>query len=106
MPLTPKGKKILRAMQREYGPVRGKAVFYASLNKGRIEGTEAAGGVMSGEPLADAGSPVDPSQGRLAPRRLICVRVLEPPRNRWVPNQRRKSCESPTRTDTSGAHCY
>ncbi len=44
MPLTPKGKKILRAMQREYGPAKGKAVFYASINKGLITGVEAAGG--------------------------------------------------------------
>lgn len=44
MPLTPKGKKILRAMRLEYGPARGKAVFYASLNKGRIEGAETAPG--------------------------------------------------------------
>lgn len=41
MPLTPKGRKILRAMQQEYGPVKGKAVFYASINKGLIAGAEA-----------------------------------------------------------------
>ena len=40
MPLTPKGRKILANMQREYGPARGKAVFYASINKGLIEGAE------------------------------------------------------------------
>jgi len=40
MPLTPKGKKILRNMQREYGPGKGKAVFYASVNKGLIKGAE------------------------------------------------------------------
>lgn len=44
MPLTPKGRKILRAMQQEYGPAKGKAVFYASINKGLITGAEAAGG--------------------------------------------------------------
>lgn len=43
MPLTPKGKKILRAMQREYGPIKGKAVFYASINKGLISGAEGGG---------------------------------------------------------------
>ena len=42
MPLTPKGRKILRNMQREYGSARGKAVFYASINKGLIEGAEVA----------------------------------------------------------------
>lgn len=47
MPLTPKGKKILRHMQLEYGPEKGRAVFYASINKGRIRGAEAAGGPRS-----------------------------------------------------------
>ena len=41
MPLTPKGRKILHHMRQEYGPVKGKAVFYASINKGLIEGAEA-----------------------------------------------------------------
>ena len=38
MPLTPKGKKILAAMKSEYGPKKGKSVFYASENKGAIKG--------------------------------------------------------------------
>jgi hypothetical protein len=38
MPLTKKGKKILRAMRKEYGKKRGASVFYASANKGRISG--------------------------------------------------------------------
>lgn len=36
MPLTAKGRKILRQMQQEYGPEKGKQVFYAARNKGRI----------------------------------------------------------------------
>jgi hypothetical protein len=40
MPLTPKGKKILRAMQKEYGAGKGRSVFYASINKGLIKGAE------------------------------------------------------------------
>jgi hypothetical protein len=40
MPLTPKGRKILRNMQKEYGTEQGKAVFYASRNKGIIKGVE------------------------------------------------------------------
>jgi len=39
MPLTKKGKKILRSMKKEYGPERGKQVFYASQNAGKITGT-------------------------------------------------------------------
>lgn len=41
MPLTPKGRKILRQMQQEYGTEKGRAVFYASINKGRLQGVEA-----------------------------------------------------------------
>jgi len=39
MPLTPKGKKILGHMKKEYGSKRGKSVFYASQQKGTIKGT-------------------------------------------------------------------
>jgi len=42
MPLTAKGRKILREMQREYGPVKDKSVFYAAINKGVIKGAERA----------------------------------------------------------------
>ena len=40
MPLTDKGKKILGSMESEYGPKRGKSVFYASINAGKIKGAE------------------------------------------------------------------
>lgn len=40
MPLTAKGKKIMSSMKSEYGSDKGKKVFYASLNKGRIKGVE------------------------------------------------------------------
>ena len=39
MPLTEKGNKIMSAMVKEYGPEKGKQVFYASQNKGTITGT-------------------------------------------------------------------
>jgi hypothetical protein len=42
MPLTKKGKKIMAAMKSEYGPKKGKEVFYASQNKGIIKGTHFA----------------------------------------------------------------
>lgn len=38
MPLTTKGKKIMKAMQKKYGAKKGKQVFYASANKGKIKG--------------------------------------------------------------------
>lgn len=38
MPLTKKGEKIKRAMQKQYGKDKGRAVFYASENKGTIKG--------------------------------------------------------------------
>jgi len=40
MPLTPKGEKILRNMIDEYGPRKGREVFYASINAGKIKGAE------------------------------------------------------------------
>ncbi len=40
MPLTKKGKKIYKAMQDEYGPKKGKEVFYAGKNKGTIENVD------------------------------------------------------------------
>ena len=36
MPLTPKGREIMSAMYKEYGKKKGKKVFYASRNKGKI----------------------------------------------------------------------
>jgi hypothetical protein len=38
MPLTKKGKKIYRAMRKQYGKKKGRSVFYASANKGTISG--------------------------------------------------------------------
>lgn len=40
MPLTKKGKTIMKAMKKEYGKEKGKGVFYASRNKGTIKGVE------------------------------------------------------------------
>ena len=42
MPLTKKGKKIMSAMKKEYGPKKGESVFYASKNKKKIKGVEKA----------------------------------------------------------------
>jgi hypothetical protein len=42
MPLTPKGKKILASMKKEYGGKKGTSVFYASANKGKIKGVHGA----------------------------------------------------------------
>ena len=38
MPLTEKGKKILRKMIEEYGKKKGKSVFYAMENEGKLKG--------------------------------------------------------------------
>lgn len=40
MPLTHKGKKIMHAMEDEYGKEKGEGIFYASKNKGTIKGVE------------------------------------------------------------------
>ena len=44
MPLTEKGRKIFGAMQEEYGAEKGKNVFYASENAGKIKGVHYAKG--------------------------------------------------------------
>jgi hypothetical protein len=38
MPLTDKGKKILKQMQNKYGKEKGRKVFYASINSGKLKG--------------------------------------------------------------------
>lgn len=43
MPLTEKGKKIKKAMKKQYGSKKGEEVFYASQNKGTITGTHKKG---------------------------------------------------------------
>ena len=40
MPLTPKGKKIKKNMEKEYGKKKGTSIFYASINKGKVTGAE------------------------------------------------------------------
>jgi len=40
MPLTKKGKKIMGALQQEYGPKRGRSIFYAMKNAGEIKSVE------------------------------------------------------------------
>jgi hypothetical protein len=39
MPLTKKGKKIMKSMKKQYGK-EAKAVFYASKNKGLIKNVD------------------------------------------------------------------
>ena len=38
MPLTDKGKKILRALKDQYGAKKGEEVFYAMESSGKIKG--------------------------------------------------------------------
>ena len=40
MPLSAKGKKIMTNMKKEYGSEKGKQVFYASRNAGKIKGVD------------------------------------------------------------------
>jgi hypothetical protein len=44
MPQTKKGKKIMSAMKKQYGEKKGKAVYFASIVKGKIKGAEGKGG--------------------------------------------------------------
>lgn len=40
MPLTTKGKKIKKALSKEYGDKKGESIFYAMRNAGKITGVE------------------------------------------------------------------
>ena len=40
MPLTKKGKEIMKSMGKTYGSKKGKQVFYASKNAGKISGVD------------------------------------------------------------------
>ena len=40
MPLTNKGEKIMKSMQRTYGGKKGEQVFYATANAGKIRDVE------------------------------------------------------------------
>ena len=40
MPLNKKGKKIKKAMVKQYGKKKGNAVFYAMENSGKIKGVK------------------------------------------------------------------
>ena len=40
MPLTEKGKKIMKSRKKQYGKKKGETVFYASKNKGKIKGVD------------------------------------------------------------------
>lgn len=40
MPLTAKGKKIRKALTKEYGAKKGESIFYAMRNAGKIVGVE------------------------------------------------------------------
>jgi hypothetical protein len=42
MPLTEKGEKIMASMKSQYGEKRGKEVFYASKNAGKLTGVDTA----------------------------------------------------------------
>ena len=38
MPLNKKGKKIKKAMEKQYGTKKGASIFYAMENKGKLKG--------------------------------------------------------------------
>lgn len=53
-PLTAKGREIMSNMEREYGNKEGERVFYATRNKGKISGVDAANaGVPQGRWATD-----------------------------------------------------
>jgi len=58
MPLNKKGKKIKRAMTKQYGKKKGKKVFYAMENSGKLRKvTKAKGGMDASQPDFGGGTP-------------------------------------------------
>lgn len=62
MPLTSKGEKIEKNMEKEYGPKKGEEVFYASKNKGTISGVDAESPSPASGPMSTQG-PVGSEEG-------------------------------------------
>jgi hypothetical protein len=52
MPLTEKGREIMRAMKEQYGEEQGERVFYASKNAGKISGVDEAPESGTGSSIA------------------------------------------------------
>lgn len=40
MPITAKGKKVMKSMKKTYGAKKAKQVFYAMQNEGKLKGVE------------------------------------------------------------------
>ena len=53
MPLTTKGKEILAAMRKQYGAKKGKSVFYASANAGKITGVHSPDRYVDDSPYGE-----------------------------------------------------
>lgn len=68
MPLTPKGEEIMSAMQKQYGAEKGKSVFYASKNAGKISGVDEAVGADFPAADCDTHEPPKPA-GAAGPER-------------------------------------
>lgn len=54
MPLTAKGKEILAHMEKQYGSEKGREVFYASANAGKITGVHDDEGMEFDQTKLDA----------------------------------------------------
>ena len=54
MPFTQKGTKIMKSMVSQYGPKKGKKVFYTSKNKGVIKGVDRTFKHGSGKLMGEA----------------------------------------------------
>lgn len=53
MPLTDKGNKVLAALIKQYGEKKGKSVFYALKNKGKLTDVDPESMTASSTPYLD-----------------------------------------------------
>jgi hypothetical protein len=49
MPLTPKGRKVKKSMEKTYGKKKGDEVFYKSVAAGKVKGAKKGGAKKGGK---------------------------------------------------------
>lgn len=103
-PLTKKGRKILRRMQSEYGPDKGKQVFYASIEKGTVKGAERKTNMARKKKRTAKQLANDRRLGRMAKARAKAARKKKARKKTARRKVRRKA--NPKRTSNKKSHLW
>jgi len=79
MPLTEKGKEIMKSMQKQYGKKKAEKIFYASKNAGKITGVEKTMKAKKGKMIkAVAGILTGPISYKMAKKKKMKMEDLAP----------------------------